>query len=491
MNRPIRYVLSLTACFTFLSLMCGNVAGQTLGPPFRVNTYTLYSQSRPAVTIDGLGNAAIVWGSNLQDGDGYGVYGQRYDNSLSPLGSEFQVNTTTAGHQWYPDVASNSGGHFVVVWETWPDIYAACSVFQRYDDAGMPLGTETPVANSWADDFDMDSKVVLCDAGGFETFFHYPTLVTETTYIFARGYDDDGILCRERTLWGGSLWAYRGYDVAGNWAGDFVVVWASSSDYFITGTVCDELDSETEISISGNVAAVAMNSNGEFVVVSRPFNADTTDIVAQRFDADGTPIGDELEVRMGILASVPNVAVAMLDNGDFLVVWEQDPASVPWDVYARRFCCDNGTFMNEFQVNTPGLHSRLPDVAAAPDGSFLIVWGEDSDVYARSLSPLATAVTNRDGGTPEYSITRTYPNPFGKTTTIEYSLAQPADVTIRIYSAAGALVATIPEGRRSPGLHTAMWDGVDSRGNRVSSGTYFLEMRSGDVLLTKKVVVLR
>jgi len=49
---------------------------------FLVNTYTSNDQYLPKVAMDALGDYTIVWYSNLQDGDEYGIYAQRYNNVL-------------------------------------------------------------------------------------------------------------------------------------------------------------------------------------------------------------------------------------------------------------------------------------------------------------------------------------------------------------------------------------------------------------------------
>ena len=59
----------------------------------------------------------VTWQSNAQDGDSYGIYGQRFDNSNNPVGTEFQVNTTTAGRQEYAKVTALADGGFVVAWQ--------------------------------------------------------------------------------------------------------------------------------------------------------------------------------------------------------------------------------------------------------------------------------------------------------------------------------------------------------------------------------------
>src|SRR3712207_8915148 len=41
----------------------------------------------------------VTWSSNNQDGGGWGVFGRRYSATGAPQGSEFLINTTTAGNQ--------------------------------------------------------------------------------------------------------------------------------------------------------------------------------------------------------------------------------------------------------------------------------------------------------------------------------------------------------------------------------------------------------
>src|SRR4030095_9072357 len=73
--------------------------GVKLGADFRVNTYTTGIQRWPRVAVRHDGQFVVVWQSNGQDGNGYGVFGQRFRANGAPLGPEFQVNTFTTGAQ--------------------------------------------------------------------------------------------------------------------------------------------------------------------------------------------------------------------------------------------------------------------------------------------------------------------------------------------------------------------------------------------------------
>jgi hypothetical protein len=116
---------------------------------FRVNTYTTGAQSYPTVAMDSTGDFVVTWQSgsfstNNQDGDGYGIYAQRYYSDGLPNGSEFKVNTFTAGSQGNAVAAMDSSGNFIISWNSYDgqdgDGYGI--YLQRYYSDGLPNGSE-------------------------------------------------------------------------------------------------------------------------------------------------------------------------------------------------------------------------------------------------------------------------------------------------------------------------------------------------------------
>jgi hypothetical protein len=91
-------------------------AGRKVGHEIRVNTYTTDEQSGPSVAAVAGGGFVVTWNSRGQDGSGLGVYGQVFDDAGRKVGKEFKVNTYTTGGQISPSVAAVSGGGFVVTW---------------------------------------------------------------------------------------------------------------------------------------------------------------------------------------------------------------------------------------------------------------------------------------------------------------------------------------------------------------------------------------
>ena len=140
-------------------------AGVPQGSEFQVNTYTTDQQYYPWVAAEPAGNFVVVWQSYGQDGSGHGIFGQRFDSAGVPQGSEFQVNTYTTISQGFPSVAMDASGDFVVVWESWGQDGSEGGIFgRRFDSAGIPQGDEFQV-NTYTTGL-QDRPSIALDAGG-------------------------------------------------------------------------------------------------------------------------------------------------------------------------------------------------------------------------------------------------------------------------------------------------------------------------------------
>jgi len=79
-----------------------------------------------------------------------------------------------------------------------------------------------------------------------------------------------------------------------------------------------------------------------------------------------------------------------------------------------------------------------------------------------------------------------YPNPFNPTTTIQYELPQRSDVQITIYDLLGKAVLTLVSETQAAGYSSVQWDATN-----IPSGMYFYQIRAGDFVQTKKMVLLK
>jgi hypothetical protein len=87
----------------------------------------------------------------------------------------------------------------------------------------------------------------------------------------------------------------------------------------------------------------------------------------------------------------------------------------------------------------------------------------------------------------EVQLLPNYPNPFRRTTTLEYSLPSAQDVRLVIYDVLGRRVETVVDNRQKAGFHTIQWDG----GRSLASGMYFARLVAGSTTKTERLVILR
>jgi hypothetical protein len=84
-----------------------------------------------------------------------------------------------------------------------------------------------------------------------------------------------------------------------------------------------------------------------------------------------------------------------------------------------------------------------------------------------------------------------FPNPFNPSTVIRYTLPSRDHVTLSVFDARGARVATLLSAERDIGAHTTAWDGHDDNGHAVGSGVYFARLSHAAGTRTYKLLLLK
>ena len=308
-----------------------------------VNAYTTDSQRYPSMAMDADGDFVVVWNSSAQDGDGKGVYGQRYNAAGVAQGSEFPVNTYTTGHQTFASVAMDSDGDFVVVWESYGQDGSSSGIYgQRYNAAGVAQGSEFPV-NTYTTSRQDDPSVAMDADGDFVVVWQ------------SSGQD------------GGGIYGQR-YNAAGVAQGSEFPV-----NTYTTG--------------SQSSPSVAMDADGDFVVVWESYgqDGDGYGIYGQRYNAAGLKQGAEFPVNTYTTSYQTRPSVAMDADGDFIVVWNSyihPPDSDDYGIFARTYRADGTSDQTEeFIINTEVEGDQEDPVVAMDDsGDFAIAWSSgDAD----------------------------------------------------------------------------------------------------------------
>ncbi|MEZ0579975.1 Calx-beta domain-containing protein [Nocardioides sp. MH1] len=399
------------------------------GPPasseVHVSTSTSLDQSAVSVASDPAGNTVAVWRSELQDGSIAGVYAQRYGADGTALGSETQVNVTTAGDQSEPDVAMDASGDYVVTWTSDGQDGSGTGIYaRRFAADGTPIGGEFRV-NSTTAGAQTSPKVAMDAAGDFVVTFTSDGQDGNLTGVYARRYNASGTALGSATLVNQTTSGNQeDADVAMDAAGNYAIAWTGKGSDASLGVWARRYDAtgvaqanETKVSSGGGLyqvnPAVAMAPGGDHVVVwdSYSQDGDSDGIYGQRFNAGGSPVGSETRISSTITGSQYAPTVAMDASGDYLVGWTSVPQDGSGDgIFFRRFTAAGASIAGETRANAT-THGDQANPAAAldADGDAFVAWASDGQdgslrgVYGRRFrgpDPVDLQLDQVDGTGP-------------------------------------------------------------------------------------------
>ncbi|MCA9093850.1 MAG: cadherin repeat domain-containing protein, partial [Planctomycetaceae bacterium] len=367
----------------------------------QVNTYTTGTQRMPILASDADGNYVIVWESDSQDGSSSGIYARLYDRQGSPRGNEFRVNSWTTSGQIDPAVVMHENGEFVVSWtaangpggsET--DIYA-----RRFDFNGVPL-TDDFLVNTTTTSSQYESAISMDADGNFVVVwssFQQSGIPYGWWDVYGRRFNSDGIPVGDEFQINTHLTYDQRYpSVAMDEDGDFVVVWTSYSQspdpYYnggadIYGRRFDSSGApqNEEFLVSEYVdgaqfyPSVVVNAQGDFIVGWRYsyYGYGDPSYFLRRYNSDGTSIGTDFEVRLqrSVLNYADPVRIPKLQMRD------NGDFLVVDSNFAQWFKADGTLWGDEFEIDVfNGSNFEPPAVEILTDGSLIATWGsKDSD----------------------------------------------------------------------------------------------------------------
>lgn len=96
----------------------------------------------------------------------------------------------------------------------------------------------------------------------------------------------------------------------------------------------------------------------------------------------------------------------------------------------------------------------------------------------------------------QFSLNQNYPNPFNPNTKIKFSIETRCGVSLRVYDVLGNEVATLVNEEKQPGNYEVSFSTQQTinsafGGRQLSSGIYFYQLRAGNFVQTKKMIVLK
>ncbi len=235
----------------------------------------------------------------------------------------------------------------------------------------------------------------------------------------------------------------------------------------------------------------------------------TEDIYAQRYDLDGQPL---LQPDTGIMVTAddrrqerPKIVVEY--NGYANLAWEESNEIAYSDLFFTHLDADGE--VTDPAYGTDGLELSNAyhrqngiNLALLPSETqgFVAVWQDNRstgkeeivNVYAQAVNDGTNNVGEKSAVSPErWELNAAYPNPFNPTTQISFRVGTTGHVELAVYDVLGRQVARLVNRQLNAGHHHVQWDGRSEGGLSVSSGIYFYRLQSGDVNLTRKMMLLK
>jgi hypothetical protein len=322
-----------------------------------------------------------------------------------PAGAEFRVNTYTPNDQGAARAAIDASGRFTITWTSNLQDANSFGIYaQRYAPDGAPTGSEflVPTITSAVEAL---SNVAYSPGGNSMIVWHgagSPGFDIHAQRYAPNGTPRGGEFV-VNTYTGGN--EYRP-DVAPLPGGGFVVAWSGHGPGYSFNRIRAQrydafgipLGQELEVtptapSVFTNFPSIASAADGRFVIVWEHSSIPTSGIAARLYDASGNPAGPQFFVE-----SMPSSGdwwpeTAMAGDGTFVVVWEFPNDGGFNGIRGRVFSASGAPVGAEFTANagTAGVQT-YPAVGANRLGDFVVAWSSQQttgvyDVIARRFGP--------------------------------------------------------------------------------------------------------
>ena len=432
-----------------------DITGTPVGDEFMANTYISSQQVDPSVASLADGGFMVTWESSGQDGSGYGIYGQRFDVSMTgdtpgATPAEMMLYTGTDGD----DTEAVASATNLLI-----DLGAGNDTITLGDgdDSAIVRDTEIVNAGDGDDMVTIDGTVVASQVSKITLSGEVRDIYTVTvnghdvsyetqpgdtlvevraglvgaintdaqaaSMVTAGGGDNASELVLTSMVSGANEFQINTYTDGDQQNpsttrledGNFVTTWESESQDGSGYGIYGQLHSADGAMLGGEFQVHTYNSSssasqhnpsvtalksGDFVVTwqgtyqEQGQNDSYPGIFGQRFGADGTAKGDEFQVNTYTYRQQQEPSVAALDNGGFVVTWDSyyQDSSNTWGVYGKMYDAEGEAESYEFRVNTTTSSNQYQQSVTDLDGGgFVVTW------YSDSHSKTFAQIFDRDG----------------------------------------------------------------------------------------------
>jgi len=392
-----------------------DAGGTKVGGEVRVNSYTYNHQTSPDVIGLKDGGYLVIWPSMGQDGDQYGIYGQRYRADGTAAGNEFRLSQTSVGSQTQVDLSLSADGDVIATWgSTGGEDGSGYAVISRT----LSISNDAPV---------IDGREIHVAQGG-QSFAAalllpgHPQGLTAATHLqvldryeFIDNSSDPGsgyfVLngavqaagtviniaaadLNKLKFVGGSAAgtdniSVRAFDGT-NWSAweNATAVTEAKAAAFVRG---DEVPVNTYTSSNQEQPTLAVMADGGFVItwMSNGQDGSQYGIYAQRFNAAGQKIGDEFKVNSLTAATQLYPVAAALPDGGFTILWvtTTGAGTSNYGVHGQRYDANGVAVGGEYTVfdtSAVSTYYTMPRVTVLQDGTIKVAYAYNPNSAAAS-----------------------------------------------------------------------------------------------------------
>ncbi|MDX9701927.1 MAG: hypothetical protein RBU23_02670 [Candidatus Auribacterota bacterium] len=377
------YIHHVAVCLLFVFVH--QVAASS--PEFMINTYYKDTQHKPAVASN-LTNIFVVWQSDVQDGDGQGIYGQIIGADDAAKGAMFRVNELTSGNQSVPVVATD-GTNFMTVWQSFRGLTGYDIVARLFDQNGMPLTGDILVSS------EPDDQAHASIASNGSSFL----VVWES-----RGKNGSlsGICGQYFSLEGDKIGgeitinAYEGANSRlpsiASCQNTYMVSWYENIDG-VCGNICAQLLDDQGILIADRIvlsdpvmrfiAPKVATYGWHYLICWTGSIYDSgydIKILGQWVSTEGNLIGAPICFARLPVQNIEYVSLAVDTGGiDFMLTWHQFNG-VDWDIYAQLVGLTGIPIGQPFAVTNSSGTNELSAAVAHNGNSYTVVWTSNKDL---------------------------------------------------------------------------------------------------------------
>lgn len=306
------------------------------------------------------------------------------------------------------------------------------------------------------------------------------------------------------------------------------IVIACLGDYIVTDPQGNTIDS-----LSGQNAVFIQDSNGIFndETMMRMPDIHRWSKLIKTSDINNDNAPDLYSINIGFFPS-PATNVLYVNNGygyfqdetssrlpPEIIIWNNDAEFTDFDQngFIDMFMInvvlggpaadylyfnDNGYFTDESQhlplIIDFNVSSALGDFENDSDMDIYISTASGTsevglpDLLYENLLPLVGITFEPHQKPEEFQLFQNYPNPFNPETILVFTLPINEKVQMVVYNILGEKVKIlIDQQNMEAGHHSVIWDGTNDSNIRQASGVYFAVLKSGELVKTGKMILLR